>query len=237
MKAEVVDGSICIVKGIKASATKAGIKENNLDVGLIYSEKPTVSAAVFTQNAIKAAPVVYDLELMKKIPDIRTVIVNSGNANACNSNGKAAIKNIVGELSRKLNIRQDQVFVASTGVIGEDLEYEKIINSMDSLIENLSEYGDQDFAKAITTTDTFEKRYALKCSFYETEFSIGGVAKGAGMIHPNMATMLAFLTTDINISNKMLNKALKEAVDKSFNRISVDGDTSTNDTVLIISTN
>jgi len=237
MKSEVVNGSICVVKSIKASAAYAGLTKKELDVGLIYSEKPTISAAVFTKNAIKAAPVIYDMGLMKKVPDIRAVLVNSGNANACNKNGREAVRSIVSELSKKLGIEKDQVFVASTGVIGEDIDYKKINAVMDNLLDELSKDGCNKFARAIMTTDTFEKEYALKCSFYGTEFNIGGIAKGAGMIHPNMATMLAFITTDINISCKMLDRALREAVDKSFNRISVDGDTSTNDTVLIISTN
>ncbi len=236
MKTEAVSGSICIVDAIEASAAFAGLTKKDYDVGLIYSKKPTVSAAVFTQNAIKAAPVVYDINLMKKLPDIRAVVVNSGNANACNRNGEEAVNEIVREFSKKLKLEKNQIFVASTGVIGEDLDYRKITGVSDELIGGLSKDGCSNFAKAILTTDTFEKNYALKCSFYGTEFHIGGVAKGAGMIHPNMATMLAFLTTDINISQRMLSLALKEAVDKSFNRISVDGDTSTNDTVLIMST-
>ena len=236
MKSEVVNGSICVVNSIKASAAYSGLTKKEFDVGLIYSERPTVSAAGFTQNSVKAAPVIYDINLMKKIPDLRAVIVNSGNANACNSNGKEALESVVLNLSQTLGVDREQVFVASTGVIGEDLDYEKINSVMGELKNGLSKEGCSKFARAILTTDTFEKEYALKCSFYGTEFNIGGVAKGAGMIHPNMATMLAFITTDINISHKMLDRALREAVDKSFNRISVDGDMSTNDTVLVMST-
>ena len=236
MKTEVVKGSLCVVDAIKASGVFAGLKKKGYDVGLVYSNKSTVSAAVFTQNAIKATPLVYDINLMKKAPNIRAVVVNSGNANACNKNGEKAVDEIVKTFADKLKVESNQIFVASTGVIGEDLNYGKIVGVSDELVRGLSKDGCSNFAKSIMTTDTFEKTYALKCSYYGNEFRIGGVAKGAGMIHPNMATMLAFITTDINISREMLNKALKEAVDKSFNRISVDGDTSTNDTVFIMST-
>ncbi len=236
MKTEIVKGSVCIVNAIKASGFFAGLKKDGYDVGLIYSDKTTVSSAVFTQNVIKAAPLVYDINLMSQTSDIRAVVVNSGNANACNRNGEKAVEEIVKTFADKLNLKNNQVFVASTGVIGEDLDYKRIINVSDELVQGLSKSGCSKFAKSIMTTDTFEKTYALKCNFYGTEFHIGGVAKGAGMIHPNMATMLSFITTDINISQAMLSKALKEAVYKSFNRISVDGDTSTNDTVFIMST-
>ncbi len=236
MKTEIVKGSICIVDSIKASGIFAGLKEDGYDVGLIYSDKATVSSAVFTKNAIKAAPLVYDINLMSQTPDIRAVVVNSGNANACNKNGEIAVDEIVKTFANKLKLKSNQVFVASTGVIGEDLDYKRIINVSDELVQGLSKSGCNKFARSIMTTDTFEKTYALKCNFYGTEFHIGAVAKGAGMIHPNMATMLSFITTDINISQVMLGKALKEAVNKSFNRISVDGDTSTNDTVFIMST-
>ncbi len=236
MRTEVVKGSLCVVDAIKASGVFAGLKKKGYDVGLVYSNKSTVSAAVFTQNAIKATPLVYDINLMKKAPNIRAVVVNSGNANACNKNGEKAVDEIVKTFADKLKVESNQIFVASTGVIGEDLNYGKIVGVSDELVRGLSKDGCSNFAKSIMTTDTFEKTYALKCSYYGNEFRIGGVAKGAGMIHPNMATMLAFITTDINISREMLNKALKEAVDKSFNRISVDGDTSTNDTVFIMST-
>ncbi|WP_025270642.1 bifunctional glutamate N-acetyltransferase/amino-acid acetyltransferase ArgJ [Hippea sp. KM1] len=236
MKVKEISGSICVVPSIEASAVYAGLTKKKLDVGLIYSKRPTVSAAVFTQNAIKAAPVIYDISLMKSMPDIRAVIVNSGNANACNANGEEAVDVIVSRVAQKLGILKNQVFIASTGVIGEDLPYDKVVSSLDNLVLTLSSNA-SGFAEAIMTTDTFKKEYALDCSFYGKQFHIGGVAKGAGMIHPNMATMLAFITTDINITHEMLDKALREAVDKSFNRISVDGDTSTNDTVFIMSTN
>ena len=228
--------SLGVVKSIKVSAASANLTQKEKDVGLIYSSKETVSSAVFTKNKVKAASVIYDMELMKKNKDIRAVIVNSGNANASNSNGFEAVDKITGSLAEKLNIKKEQVFVASTGIIGEDLPYEQIIDSMDELVSNLGK-DSSDFAQSILTTDTFKKECTLECSFRGIRFNIGGVAKGAGMIHPNMGTMLAFLVTDINISKEMIDEALKYAVNHSFNRISVDGDTSTNDTVFIMSTN
>ncbi len=228
--------SLGVVNSIKVSAAKASLTQKEKDVGLIYSSKETVSSAVFTKNKVKAASVIYDMELMKKNKDIRAVIVNSGNANASNSNGFEAVDKITSSLAEKLNIKKEQVFVASTGIIGEDLPYEQIIDSMDELVSNLGK-DSSDFAQSILTTDTFKKECTLECSFRGIRFNIGGVAKGAGMIHPNMGTMLAFLVTDINISKEMIDEALKYAVNHSFNRISVDGDTSTNDTVFIMSTN
>ncbi len=227
--------SLNIVKSIKISAASAHLTKKSKDVGLLYSEKDTVSAAVFTKNKIKAASVLYDMELMNNNRDIRAVIVNSGNANACNSNGFEAIESITNRLAKKLNINKNQIFVASTGIIGENLPYKNINDSMDELITFLGK-NSSDFAEAIMTTDTYKKEYALECFFSDNTFKIGGVAKGAGMIHPNMGTMLSFIVTDINISQDMLDRALKYAVDHSFNRISVDGDTSTNDTVFIMST-
>ncbi len=228
--------SLNIIESVKTAGIHSGIKSKGKDLGLIYLPENTVCSAVFTRNRIKAAPVIYDSELLKENRNIRAVIVNSGNANACNSNGMEAIEAIVSALSEKLSIAKNQVFVASTGVIGEDLPYEKIVSSMDKLIESLGKNG-KDFAKAIMTTDKYTKECAIKCSPGGSTFCIGGAAKGAGMIHPNMATMLAFIVTDIKINQEMLDRALKNAVDHSFNRISVDGDTSTNDTVFIASTN
>ncbi len=235
MKVKESNKSINIISSIKTSVASAQLTQKPYDVGLILSTKETVASAVFTKNKIKAAPVLYDMELLKSNTDIRAVIVNSGNANACNSNGFEAIESITNNLSKKLNIDKRQIFVASTGIIGEDLPYEKINSSLDTLINSLGEHSGE-FAKSIMTTDTYPKEYALECSFFGTTFGIGGVAKGAGMIHPNMGTMLGFITTDINISKDMLDRALQHAVNHSFNRISVDGDTSTNDTVFIMST-
>lgn len=235
MIAKKSDKALNIVKSVKIFATSANLTRKDVDVGLIYTDKDTVSSAVFTKNSVKAACVLYDIELLKENRNIKAVIVNSGNANACNSNGFEAIDAVTTSLSGKLNIDKNQIFVASTGIIGEDLPYEKINASLDKLISQTDNSSDL-FAESIMTTDTVKKQYALECSFLGTRFNIGAVAKGAGMIHPNMGTMLSFIVTDIKISQKMLDSALLYAVNHSFNRISVDGDMSTNDTVFIMST-
>jgi len=231
-----VNSGLDVVKSVKTAAASAHLTKKDKDVGLIYSDIDCLAAAVFTSNKVPAAPVIYDKDLLKKTKYLRAVIVNSGNANACNSNGFEAINTITKELSKKLNIKQQEIFVASTGIIGEDLPYNNIVNSIDELVDSLANGNSENFSRSIMTTDTFEKNAAVECSFLGTRFNIGAVAKGAGMIHPNMATMLSFITTDINIDQNMLSKALRYAVSKSFNRISVDGDMSTNDTVLILST-
>ena len=229
--------SINAVKSIKTSAVSANLTKKSKDVGLIFTDKQTVSSAVFTKNKVKAASVLYDMELMNKNRDIRAVIVNSGNANACNSNGIEAIESITANLSNKLNIDKEQIFVASTGIIGENLPYNRINGAMDKLVSALGTNKSLEFAKSIMTTDTFPKENAIQYSLGNSKINIGGVAKGAGMIHPNMGTMLSFIVTDVNISAEILDAALGYAVNHSFNRISVDGDTSTNDTVFIMSTN
>ncbi len=231
-----VNNGLDVVKSVKTSAASAHLTKKEKDVGLIYSEADCVASAVFTSNKVPAAPVIYDKSLFKKSRCFRAIIVNSGNANACNSNGFEAIDEITRKLSEKLNIKQNEVFVASTGIIGEDLPYKNIVDSIDELTDSLANGNSEKLSRSMMTTDTFPKSTAVECSFFGTKFSIGAVAKGAGMIHPNMATMLSFIATDINIDQTMLSKALKYAVSRSFNRISVDGDMSTNDTVLIFST-
>ena len=231
-----VNNGLDVIKSVKTSAASAHLTKKEKDVGLIYSETDCVASAVFTSNKVPAAPVIYDKNLFKKSKCFRAIIVNSGNANACNSNGFEAINEITRKLSEKLNIKQNEVFVASTGIIGEDLPYKNIVDSIDELTDSLASGSSEKLSRSMMTTDTFPKSAAVECSFFGTKFSIGAVAKGAGMIHPNMATMLSFIATDINIDQAMLSEALKYAVSRSFNRISVDGDMSTNDTVLIFST-
>ncbi len=236
MKCFKAEEGLSVVGGLKIGVARTGITSKEYDLGLIYMDRGCVWSAVVTQNKVKAAPVVYDTNLLKKGKPLRAVVVNSGNANACNRNGFEAVDSVVGALSEKLGIDKDEVFVASTGIIGEDMPYQRIVSSLDEVINSLREDAHREFARAIMTTDSFPKEAACRCSFKGLKFSIGAAAKGAGMIHPNMATMLAFIGTDININRCMLRDALVYAVDRSFNRISVDGDTSTNDTVLIFST-
>ncbi len=219
------------LSGIHAGLKKSGKK----DLALILSERPSKASAVFTKNIVKAAPVILGQEKMKG-GYCQAIIINSGNANACNGTGGYKDALLVSKsISEKLNIDESLVIPSSTGVIGKPLPTGKIIKSLPKLIKSLNGNNVEDAAAAIKTTDKFAK-YAFR------SFKIGGktgticaIGKGAGMICPNMATMLCFILTDLDISRSALNKALKISVDKSFNKITVDGDTSTNDSVFILS--
>lgn len=224
-----------MVKGFKASATACGLKNDDTpDVALIYSEKEAVCTGVFTTSKVKAAPVLLS---MKNIANgkARAVIVNAGNANACT--GEQGMKNAdrtVQKISEVLGIPENEVLVASTGVIGAQLDIDKIERAAPELADSLTSSGLKDAAEAIMTTDSFSKMCTFKGNINNVSYSITGIAKGAGMIMPDMATMLCFVFTDINIGLPELKKALLFSVEKSFNRITVDGDTSTNDTVFIL---
>lgn len=223
------------IKGFKTSAVKAGIKyKDRLDLGLIYSEKPVVTAGVFTTNQVKAAPVILDVERLKQ-GRAQAILVNSGNANACN--GEAGMEAALATskmLSEALEIEDDMVQLSSTGVIGQQLDVSVFENSMDSLIEGLSEDNFEQVAQAIMTTDTVSKTVYKSVKIGGKEVKLMGMAKGAGMIMPNMATMLAFILTDAQISFPELHKSLSNANERTFNRITIDGDTSTNDMVLVM---
>jgi len=230
-----VDRGIAAVEGIKSAVAKTGIKKNGkLDLAVLFSDYPCLWCATFTKNNVKAAPVLYDIELLSKNKPLRAIVVNSGNANACTKEGKEAVTKVVEETSKILNIKKDNIAVCSTGIIGERLPYEKIISSLKNL--DFSEENCHLAAEAILTTDTKTKEVAYEFEIDGEDVHIGGMAKGAGMINPHMATMLSFIVTDVNIERGLLCKALKEAVDFSFNRISVDGDTSTNDSCFLLST-
>ena len=227
------------VPGFKAAGIACGIKKNgNKDLALIYSEVPAVAAAVFTTNKIKAAPVLIDIQRIKK-GLCQAVIINSGNANACT--GKkgldAAVKTVT-LLEKELGIKKGLVMVSSTGVIGEPLPIDKIEKGISTLNSQLSTlnaaYGWGNAAEAIMTTDAFPKIAFEKGKIGGKDVSVLGIAKGAGMIAPNMATMLSFIVTDASVDKNTLQKALKNVVDNSFNCVTVDGDTSTNDTVLLL---
>jgi glutamate N-acetyltransferase/amino-acid N-acetyltransferase len=226
-------GTVTSPKGFAAGAVKASIKNlDKLDLGILYSETPCVAAGVFTTNAIKSAPVVISRRnLMCK--KAQAVIVNSGCANACTGDaGMADAAEMANLTAQKLNIKANNILVASTGVIGVLLPMEKIRTGIAKI--GISQNGGHDLARAMMTTDTFAKETAL---FVESDvggFTIGGVAKGAGMIHPNMATMLCFITTDASVDTGFLQEAMTKAVDISFNMITVDGDTSPSDTVAIL---
>ncbi|MBR5942120.1 MAG: bifunctional glutamate N-acetyltransferase/amino-acid acetyltransferase ArgJ [Clostridia bacterium] len=230
-----IEGGVCAAKGFYANGVHCGIRRGRekRDLALIYSELPASAAAVYTKNLVKGAP----LAVTKaNIADgsARAVICNSGNANTCNSNGIEIAEQTCALLAEKLGIKANDVIVASTGVIGQPLDIAPIASGIPSLCEGLVPDGSGLAAEAIMTTDTKIKSAAFAFDIGGTECRIGGIAKGSGMIHPNMATMLVFVTTDCAITPQMLQKALSEDVKDSFNMISVDGDTSTNDMVSVM---
>lgn len=235
---EQIEGGVTAAKGFEAAGAEAGVKyQNRKDMALIYSTAPCKAAGTFTSNIVKAAPVVWDKNVVEHSPYVQAVVVNSGIANACT--GKQGMDCCKAEAARAgelLGIPADSVLVASTGVIGMQLPMDRIsagIEKLSAAKANTLEAG-TDAAKAIMTTDTVHKEIAVQFQAGGRTAVIGAMCKGSGMIHPNMCTMLGFITTDVNISKEMLQKALSADVADSFNMISVDGDTSTNDTLLIM---
>ncbi len=234
MGSKKIRGGVTAPRGFKAGGTSCGIKKKQPDLGLLVSTKRATAAGVFTTNLVKAAPVVVSRELVSR-GTARAVIANSGNANACT--GEKGLKDawsMVKTTAKVLGIPPEEVLVCSTGTIGEPLPIEIIQGGIERLAAIIGTQGGEAFARAIITTDSFPKETAREVTTSRGSFRIGGTAKGAGMIHPTMATMLAFITTDLAMEPHDLQRSLEEAVDLSFNRISVDGDTSTNDTVLIL---
>jgi len=222
-------------QGFRAAGIHCGIKKPGLlDLALVASDQSGPIAGVFTRNQVAAAPVIVDrLRLRKGIG--RAILVNSGNANACTgAKGLTAAKLTAMSVARHMNIPSQQVFIGSTGIIGRVLPIDRIINGIPQLVAQLSDHGGMDAARAIMTTDLRPKSVALQDTIGGRLITIGGMAKGSGMIHPNMATMLAYFTTDALITKSALQRSLRLATDESFNCISVDGDTSTNDTVLCL---
>ena len=232
---KIIDGGVCSAKGFKANGIHCGIRHNRTkrDLALIYSEVPATAAAVYTTNLVKGAPL---LVTKKHIEDgvAQAVICNSGNANTCNANGVEIAEAMSQLVSQNLGVKKEDVVVASTGVIGQPLNLEPIEKGMAELVKGLSENGGKNAAEAIMTTDLAVKEVAVEFTVGGKTCRIGGIAKGSGMIHPNMATMLVFITTDAKISSEMLNKALKSDIQNTFNMISIDGDTSTNDMVSVL---
>jgi len=222
-------------KGFKSAGIHCGIKKSKKDLALIYSELPATAAGVFTTNKVLAAPVLVCKEFLNSSDSFHAIIINSGNANACT--GKLGLENaykMADETAKRLKIKSNQVFVSSTGVIGEQLPMDKIIKGINHIVDSIEDGNDLATAQAIMTTDTFPKLFNKTFLIDGKEVSIGGIAKGSGMIHPNMATMLAFITTDAKIEKLTLQKLLKNVTDLTFNKIVVDGDTSTNDMVLML---
>lgn len=233
---EIIKGGVTAPKGFKASGIHVGLRRNveKKDLALIYSEVLCNGAAVYTQNKVKGNPIYVTKEHLKN-SKAQAIIVNSANANTFN--GKEGLINAykMAEFTAKaLNIKEEDVLVASTGVIGEPLKINLIEENMDILVKGLSKKGHMAAREAIMTTDMIKKEMTVAIQCDDKEVIIGGMAKGSGMIHPNMATVLGFITTDLNIDEKLLQEALSCAVKKSFNRISVDGQTSTNDMVMIL---
>ena len=230
-----IPGGVCAAKGFQANGIHCGIRRNHSkkDLALIYSEVPAAAAAVYTTNLVKGAP----LTVTKQhISDgiAQAVICNSGNANTCNANGIEIAEAMSDLVAAKLNVKASDVVVASTGVIGQPLNIDPIAEGMDALVSDLSADNGFSAAEAIMTTDTVAKEVAVEFTVGGKVCRMGGIAKGSGMIHPNMATMLVFITTDCAISSEMLQKALSHDITNTFNMLSVDGDTSTNDMVSVL---
>ena len=230
-----IEGGVCAAKGFTASGVHCGIRKNRTkkDISLIYSETKASAAAVYTTNLVKGAPLIVTKQ---HIEDgyAQAIICNSGNANTCNANGIEIAEGMSSLLAQAIGIAQNDVVVASTGVIGQPLSLDPIAAGIPELVKTLSASGSNDAAEGIMTTDTIKKEIAVEFTISGKTCKIGGIAKGSGMIHPNMATMLVFITTDCAISPKMLQKALSSDIKNTFNMISVDGDTSTNDMVTVL---
>jgi len=232
---KLVSGGVCSAKGFTASGIHCGIRKNRTkrDLSLIYSEVLASAASVYTTNLVKGAPLTVTKNNIAN-GKAQAIICNSGNANTCNANGIEIATQTCQILAEKLNINSSDVIVASTGVIGQPLDIEPIKTGIPSLIAELNNDGSENCAEGIMTTDTIKKEVAVEFTCGGKTCRIGGIAKGSGMIHPNMATMLVFITTDCAISPTMLQKALSSDIKNTFNMVSVDGDTSTNDMVSVL---
>ena len=231
---KITAGGVCAAKGFRASGIHCGIRKNKTkkDLALIYSEVQASAAAVYTTNLVKGAPLTVTKKHLQN-GKAQAVICNSGNANTCNANGIEIAEKMSGLVSAELGIPAEDVIVASTGVIGQPLDITPIANGMKSLVSGLGDNSDA-AAEGIMTTDTVKKEIAITFEVGGKTCTIGGIAKGSGMIHPNMATMLVFITTDAAISGEMLSQALSSDIKNTFNMVSVDGDTSTNDMVAVM---
>ena len=235
---KIIDGGVTAAKGFKAASTAAEIKyKGRTDMAMVFSEVPCVAAGTFTTNVVKAAPVRWDQDIVYNHPGARAVICNSGIANACTGEeGFGYCRETAKAASESLGIPEDSVLVASTGVIGMQLPIDRIANGVKAMAPKLegSREAGLEAAKAIMTTDTEKKEAAVEIEIGGKTVTVGGMCKGSGMIHPNMCTMLAFVTTDLAISRELLQEALSQDIKDTYNMISVDGDTSTNDTVLLL---
>jgi glutamate N-acetyltransferase/amino-acid N-acetyltransferase len=231
----IIEGGICAAKGFTASGVHCGVRKNRTkrDIALIFSEKQASAAAVYTTNLVKGAPLLVTKKHLAN-GKAQAVICNSGNANTCNADGIEIAEKMSELCAAELGIAADDVVVASTGVIGQPLCIEPIAAGIPELKKALTKNGSENAAEGIMTTDTVKKEIAIEFNIGTKTCRIGGIAKGSGMIHPNMATMLVFITTDCAISPEMLKKALSSDIKNTFNMVSVDGDTSTNDMVTVL---
>ncbi|MDD4699249.1 MAG: bifunctional ornithine acetyltransferase/N-acetylglutamate synthase [Oscillospiraceae bacterium] len=235
MGIEFIDGGVCAPIGFKAAGVHCGIRKNKekRDLALIYTDTAATAAAMYTSNLVKGAPLIVTKENIKD-GCAKAVICNSGNANTCNADGEEKAYRMCEIVANALSISESDVIVASTGVIGQVLPIEPIESAAETLASELSASGNDNAAEAIMTTDIMKKQVAAEFVIDGKTCRIGGMAKGSGMIHPNMATMLCFITSDVKISTDCLNSVLKDVVNKTFNMVSVDGDTSTNDMVSVL---
>lgn len=236
---KVIDGGVTAPKGFLAAGLRAGIKpgKTNKDMAMIYSERPAVIAGTFTRNVVKAAPVLWGKKIVEEQETIRAAVINTGIANACT--GTKGYENVEREatlVSKLLNIKKEEVIVGSTGVIGQQLPMEVVEEGIKQLVPQIKHdrQSSKDAAQAILTTDTKPKEIAVIIKISGKEVTIGGICKGSGMIHPNMGTMLGFIATDASIHKDLLLQMQREIVEETFNMISVDGDTSTNDSVFVM---
>lgn len=234
---KLIQGGITAAQGFKAAGEHIGVKARKKDLAVIYSETDCTYAGAFTQNVVKAAPVLWNKSILDKHTPVHAVVVNSGNANA--ATGEQGMKDaaeMAEILGNSLGIKQDEVLVCSTGVIGVTLPMDVLRAGIPEVAQKVAATpeGGEDAATAILTTDLIKKTIAFEEEIEGVKFTIGGMGKGSGMIHPNMATMLGFITTDVNITQEMLQEALKRCINLSFNMITVDGDTSTNDSVVVL---
>lgn len=231
-----IEKGVCAPKGFLANGVHCGIRKNKSkkDLSLIFSTVPCSGGAVYTQNKVKGAPIAVTKAHLQN-GRAQAIIVNSGNANTCNQNGEETAKEMCRLCGNALGLKAEEVLVASTGVIGLPLSTEPIAEHMEELAKGLNSDGSFDAASGIMTTDTYQKEYAVSFQLDGKECRVGGIAKGSGMIHPNMATMLCFVTSDVNIKSELLQVLVKEVADDTFNMVSIDGDTSTNDMLCILS--
>lgn len=235
---KIIKGGICVPKGFLASATEANIKyKNRTDMAMIFSKVPAISAGTYTTNLVKASPVLWDRKITDSETYVNAIVINSGIANACTKDeGMEYCKQSAKKAASELGVEENSILLASTGVIGMQLPIEKICAGIESLSNSLerSEKAANEAAKAIMTTDTVSKEVAIEFEISGKTVKMGAMCKGSGMIHPNMCTMLGFITTDVNIPKELLLKAIREDVVDTFNMVSVDGDTSTNDSLIIL---